>query len=75
MSGRNKLILGNWKMHFTVKQSVSFASKLAKRTIPKGVFVGIAPQALALSEVSQTIKNSEIAVIKSSFQQGQESIC
>lgn len=35
MSGRRKIIIGNWKMHFTVKQAVSFAGKLAAKQIPE----------------------------------------
>lgn len=62
MSGRQKIIIGNWKMHFTVKQAVSFASKLAEKTIPEGVLVGISPNTLALSEVSRSIKDSKIII-------------
>lgn len=39
-------------MHFTVKQAVSFAGKLAAKPVPEGVTVGIAPQTLALSEIA-----------------------
>jgi triosephosphate isomerase len=52
MSGRKKIIIGNWKMNFTVRQAVSFAGKLAAKPIPEGVVVGITPHSLALSEIS-----------------------
>jgi triosephosphate isomerase len=64
MSGRQKLILGNWKMHFTVKQAVSFASKLAAKQIPEGVTVGIAPHNLALSEIATTLQKTGIKIVR-----------
>lgn len=63
MSGRRKLILGNWKMHFTVKQAVNFAGKLAAKPIPEGVTVGIAPNSLALSEVSTLVQKTGLKVV------------
>lgn len=60
MSGRKKIIFGNWKMHFTVKQAVNFATKLAGKEIPAGVLVGITPQAMALSEISQALKGTSL---------------
>ncbi len=60
MSGPQKIIFGNWKMYFTVKQAVAFATKLAAKEVPKGVLVGIAPQALALSEISRALKDSPV---------------
>lgn len=62
MSGRNKLIIGNWKMHFTVKQAVNFAGKLAAKTIPEGVHVGVAPHALALSEIAVKLNKTGITL-------------
>lgn len=62
MSGRQKLIIGNWKMHFTVKQAVSFATKLADKTTPEGVSVAVAPHALALSEVFAALKKTDLSV-------------
>ena len=55
---RSKLILGNWKMHFTVKQAVSFAGKLAAKPIPEGVTVGVIPHALALSEIATLLQKT-----------------
>lgn len=62
MSGRNKVIIGNWKMHFTVKQAVSFAGKLAAKTVPEGVIVGIAPTNLAISEVATLSQKTPLKI-------------
>ena len=62
MSGRRKLIIGNWKMHFTVKQAVSFAGKLAAKPIPEGVTVAIAPHNLALSEISTLTQKTGLKI-------------
>lgn len=58
MSGRTKLIIGNWKMHFSVKQAATFAAKLAAKEIPDGVKVALAPPAISLTEVANAIKDS-----------------
>lgn len=62
MSG-NKLVFGNWKMHLSVKQSVAFAEKLAKKTVPPGVKIAVAPNTLALVPVSETLAGGTIASI------------
>lgn len=62
MSGNRKLIIGNWKMHFTVKQAVNFAGKLAAKTIPEGVTVAIAPHNLALSEIATILQKTGLKV-------------
>lgn len=62
MSGRRKLIIGNWKMHFTVRQAVAFAGKLAAKPIPEGVTVAVAPHSLALSEVSTLLQKTGLKV-------------
>lgn len=59
MSGQDKVILGNWKMHFTVKQAVAYAQKLATKKIPEGVTVGITPHALALSEIATLLQKNK----------------
>lgn len=59
---RSKLIIGNWKMHFTVKQAVSFAGKLAAKPIPEGVVVGIAPHSLALSEIATMLQKTGLKI-------------
>lgn len=63
MSGRNTLILGNWKMNFTVKQAIAYAEKLGGKEVPKGVIVGIAPHTLALSEIATLLQKKDIDVI------------
>lgn len=60
---RTKLIIGNWKMHFTVKQAVNFAGKLAAKTIPEGVTVGIAPHNLSLSEIATTLQKTGLKIV------------
>lgn len=62
MSGRKKLIIGNWKMHFTVRQAVSFAGKLAAKPIPEGVVVAVAPHNLALSEVATLTQRTGLKI-------------
>lgn len=60
MSGQHKLIIGNWKMYFTVKQAVAFASKLAAKPVPEGVQVVIAPHALSLNEIAIKLQKTNI---------------
>lgn len=55
MGGRKKLIIGNWKMHFTPKQAVQFATKLAAKKLPEGVVVAVAPHSLSLGQVAEKI--------------------
>lgn len=59
---RSKLIIGNWKMHFTVKQAVNFAGKLAAKPIPEGVTVAVAPHVLALSEIAMVLQKTGLKV-------------
>lgn len=63
MSGSRKLIIGNWKMHFSVKQATAFARRLADKSIPAGVNVGVAPHTLSLTEVSAALKDTAIKVV------------
>lgn len=63
VSGRKKLIFGNWKMHFSVKQSVAFATKLADKEVPDSVEVAVAPNTLAIAPVSDVLSVSKIATI------------
>lgn len=62
MSG-HKVIIGNWKMNFTVKQAVSFASKVAEKPIPEGVTVGITPHSLALSEIATRFSKTGLKIV------------
>lgn len=49
-------------MHFTVKQAVSFAGKLASKSTPEGVLVAVAPHSLALSEVATLTQRTGLSV-------------
>lgn len=62
MGGSKILILGNWKMNFTVKEASNFAGKLSKLLQHKDVEVVVAPHALALVRVAEILKKSDIAV-------------
>jgi triosephosphate isomerase len=63
MSGRKKLIFGNWKMHFSVNQATAFAKKLSAKKIGEGVVVAVAPTSIALSPVSDVLANNDISTI------------
>ncbi|MCH2548083.1 MAG: triose-phosphate isomerase [Alphaproteobacteria bacterium] len=56
------LILGNWKMHGTIKESVRLAGEVAtaSATVNTSVSVGIAPAYVHLAAVENTIKNSTV---------------
>jgi len=62
MSGK-KLVFGNWKMHFSIAQSVSHAEKLSKKSIPSNVLVALAPHTLALTRVAEALAQSDISTI------------
>lgn len=62
MGGAKTLIIGNWKMNFTVKEAVQYASKLAKLPRNKELEVIVAPHALALSRVAEVLEGSAIRV-------------
>jgi triosephosphate isomerase (TIM) len=62
MGGHRKLIIGNWKMHFTVKQAVSFAEKLASKKVPEGITVVAGPHTLALHAVAEKTAKSDLEV-------------
>lgn len=62
MGGNKTLVLGNWKMHFTVKEAVNYANKLAKLSVDDSVEVVVAPHALALAPVAEALKKSDIKV-------------
>lgn len=62
MSGK-KLVFGNWKMHFSVSQAVALADKLAKKKVPEGVEVAVAPNNLALAPVSDVLNKTDITTI------------
>lgn len=60
--GGTKLIIGNWKMNFSVKQALNYAAKLAAKPIPEGVEVAVAPHQLAVSEVSTKLYKTGLKV-------------
>ena len=62
MGGNKTLILGNWKMNFTVKEAVAYAQKLARLKPSKEVEVVVAPHHLALAKVADELKGSDIKV-------------
>ena len=62
MGGNKKIIVGNWKMHFTVKEAVAFAQKLSKLTAEKEIEVIVAPHTLALAPVAGVLAASSIKV-------------
>lgn len=57
---RSYFIAGNWKMHKTVKESVSLASELAARLQGCKEKVMIAPAFTALAEVAKILEGSNI---------------
>lgn len=62
MGGNKKLIVGNWKMHFTVKEAVAYAQKLSEIKVDKQVEVIVAPHNLALAPVAGVLAGSDIKV-------------
>jgi triosephosphate isomerase len=60
MGGDKILIIGNWKMHFSVKEAVVFSQKLARLKPEKNVEVVVAPHAIALAKVADELKGSNV---------------
>src|SRR3989338_4464000 len=57
----SKLIVGNWKMHMTVKEAISLAKKL-KPLVKKTERVVVCPPFTALYAVKEVLKNSSIRI-------------
>ncbi len=58
MNTHKTLIVGNWKMHFTIGESSMFIRKLEEQLkIPSSVEVVVAPTTLALQSVSLQLKH------------------
>jgi triosephosphate isomerase (TIM) len=58
---RTPFIVGNWKMHKTVRESVDFARRLVRDlSIPTGREVAIAPAFTALSAVADVLEGSAV---------------
>lgn len=62
MGGNKTLILGNWKMNFSVKEASNFAGKLSRLPQNKDVEVVVAPHTLALVRVAEILKKSDISI-------------
>lgn len=62
MGGDRKIIVGNWKMNFSVKEAVAYAQKLSKLEIDKNLEVIVAPHSLALAPVAGVLAASKIKV-------------
>jgi triosephosphate isomerase len=59
---RRPLIAGNWKMHKTVAEAVSFVAHLRSVPLPNDVDVVIAPPFTALYSVHEALRGSSIAL-------------
>lgn len=58
---RRPIIVGNWKMHYTISQSCNLASQLvASLSSVQDVEIVICPPFTSLSEVAKIIKNTNI---------------
>lgn len=55
-----KLVIANWKMQMTVRQSAKAAKIFARRKWPAGVDVAIAPSYLAIYAVREALRGSSI---------------
>ena len=68
MAARKKLIVGNWKMNFTVHEASIFVHKLAGLVTPKkNVEVVLAPSALALPTLGQQIDHKQFNLAAQNF--------
>ena len=62
MKGRRPLIAGNWKMHKTIPEALSFVEGLKKAAAEfKGVEVAVCPPFTALAPVAEALRGTEIA--------------
>ncbi len=59
---RKKVIVGNWKMNNTIKESLEFINNMKHHMNTKIVDVGICPQYLALSKVKEETKGTNIKI-------------
>lgn len=62
MGGKKAIIIGNWKMNFSVKQAVAFAKKLHSLSVSNAI-VAVAPHALALTKVADELEKSDIKIV------------
>jgi triosephosphate isomerase len=59
---RRPLIAGNWKMHKTIAEAVSFVADLRAEPLPDDVDVVIAPPFTALLSVHEALRGSTVAL-------------
>ncbi|MBT5268505.1 MAG: triose-phosphate isomerase, partial [Candidatus Marinimicrobia bacterium] len=60
---RNKIVAGNWKMHFGPKEAAEFAESLRINILDThGVSVILCPPFLALKSVFDVVNGSELKV-------------
>ena len=57
---RKKLIIGNWKMNLTVKESLEMAKNLAGTNFPPSVEVAVCPTFVSLAPVSVILEKTNI---------------
>lgn len=59
---RTPFVVGNWKLHKTIAESVAFVTELKNQLgAVKGVAVGVAPTLLSLNAVAKRLEGSTIA--------------
>jgi len=59
---RERIVIGNWKMNPpTVADAVELARNVAER-MPGGVYVGVAPAAIALAAVADALRDANVDV-------------
>src|SRR4030081_1228033 len=59
---RERLVIGNWKMNPpTIAHAVELARNVAER-MPGGVYVGVAPAAIALPAVADALRDANVDV-------------
>jgi triosephosphate isomerase len=60
---RGRLVIGNWKMNPpTISDAVELARLVAASPHPQGTEVGVAPPAIALAAVAETLRGTDISV-------------
>ncbi len=59
---RQIIIAGNWKMHKTVSEAVSFVQELKQKDLNPAVEVVVCPPFTALASVAEALKDSSIAL-------------
>ena len=59
---RQIIMAGNWKMHKTVSEAVSFVQELKQKELNPAVEVVVCPPFTALAPVAEALKGSSIAL-------------